>query len=220
MCLIVNESGCTTVKLTCWSDKWMRLAFCAFLADFNCSFGWSEYSFLSKADNDSLLLLLIFLWKIYLHFLSPLHIHLWFLSYFSKCNYPARLNYGKEIIKIFSCQQSESGQRILGGLNVGYSFFLSIISSFPTPAPRTLLNSNKLFSELTFLKVVPWAEHYCQVVCLFICYKDRYILTFLLILSYCYTESKNTHGSFYILRVIHRVNSCENHNWDLECGIN
>ena len=134
MCLIVNESGCTTVKLACWSDKWMRLAFCAFLADFNCSFGWSEYSFLSKADNDSLLLLLIFLWKIYLHFLSSLHIHLWFLSYFSKCNYPARLNYGKEIIKIFSCQQSESGQRILGGLNVGYSFFLSIISSFPTPA--------------------------------------------------------------------------------------
>lgn len=138
MCLIVNESGCTTVKLTCWSDKWMRLAFCAFLADFNCSFGWSEYNFLSKVDNESLLLLLLFPWKIYLHFLSPLHIHLWFLSYFSKCNYPARLNYGKEITKIFSCQKSESGQHILGGLNVEYSFYLSIISSFPTSAPRTL----------------------------------------------------------------------------------
>lgn len=76
-------------------------------------------------------------------FFSPLHIHLWLLSYFSKCNYPARLNYGKEIIKIFSCQQSESGQHILGGLNVGYSFFLFyILLSRPCP----LLNSNVHFS--------------------------------------------------------------------------
>lgn len=134
----------------------------------------------------------------YIYIFKVHYIYICGFSYFSKCNYPARLNYGKEIIKIFSCQQSESGQHILGGLNVGYSFFLSIISSFPTPASRTLLNSNRLFSELTFLKVVPWAEHYCQVVCLFIHCKDRYILTFILILRYCYTESKNTHGSFYI----------------------
>lgn len=42
------------------NDKWIRLAFCVFLADFNCSFGWREYNFCSKVDNDSLLLSLLF----------------------------------------------------------------------------------------------------------------------------------------------------------------
>lgn len=65
---VVSESGCTTLRLACWSDKWVRLAFCVFLADFNCSFGWSECNFCSKIDNERLLLPLLSPWEIYLHF--------------------------------------------------------------------------------------------------------------------------------------------------------
>lgn len=70
---------------------------------------------------------------IYIFLFHYIHICGYSLSYFSKCNYPVRLNYGKEITKIFSCQQSESSQHILGGLNVGYSFTLFSFSSGPPP---------------------------------------------------------------------------------------
>lgn len=132
---VVPKSGCRAITLLAGvtsGDDW--LAFCVFLADLNCSFGWSECNFCSKIDHEETPIApLISVRDISTFFFILLHTHLWLLSHFSKCNYPARLNYGKEIIKTLSCQQSESSQHILGGLNVGYSFTLFCLLPRPTP---------------------------------------------------------------------------------------
>lgn len=162
--LTVNESGCTTVSAAFWNDKGIRLAFCVFLTDVNYSFGWSECNFCSKVVNDSLLIApfnsvrdISALKKI------PLHIHLRLLSYFSKCNYPARLNYGKEIIKIFSCQMNLASTFFLVwllGIVSFYSFSPLLLRPSPTPV---LLNPTHSSVRLISLKVDPLAGHHCQV---------------------------------------------------------
>lgn len=131
---VVPESGGAAITLLAGvtsGDDW--LAFCL-PGGFECSFGWSECNFCSKIDHEETSIApLISLRDISTFFFILLHTHLWLLSYFSKWNYPARLNHGKEIIKILSCQQSESSQHILGGLNVGYSFTLFCLLPCPTP---------------------------------------------------------------------------------------
>lgn len=130
----------------------------------------------------------------------PLHIHLRLLSYFSKCNYPARLNYGKEIIKILSCQLNLASTFLLVW-RLGIVSFYSFFSPPPEtdPYPQSFLNPMHFSVRLIFVKVVPWAGHNSQALYLYTFCRNVGIITFILILSYCRIASKSTHGSFYAL---------------------